>query len=378
MRMNSDIFHHSMEHRYILQILRAFLTNEPKVPSPPAPFKLNRFIALIKHHNLGPICSFVMEKTGNMPELVQSWHQERRGMLLRNIKITKSAIWMFTLLEKHQISAVGFRGLNVAYRFYPLAELRSMRDVDILIHSDDCARFKEVLKREGYLPHRVLRSQFIYNINDIPFEIHWSYLTPKRYRHVITTEHLLSDRIKLPTADGLLFCLKPEYEMTGLIAHAFIHHHLDNLRQLVDIGLLLVNDDLDWDKIAKWCREARLTRLFNFTLSFVNRLFKLDKQECFSVIACKLPSNVDQMYAAFAAALWGKDRLRDRIMRQAALLYVAERPVTKLKQLLRFAAADQIGPLLNLTFSGRLSRVGGVESKPGKYGTAESRDISEL
>jgi len=61
------------------------------------------------------------------------------------------------------------------------------------------------------------------------------------------------------TNDGLIYCLPREQELISVVAHAFIHHELDSLMPLIDLGLLMSDPDLDWDFVVAWCRNRRLT-----------------------------------------------------------------------------------------------------------------------
>jgi hypothetical protein len=253
-----------------------------------------------------------------------------------------------------------------------------MRDVDILIYPRDRGKLKNVLDSRGYAVDRRLRSQFVYTIDKIIFEIHWSFLTAKRYRTAIDAASLIDSRVARKTNEGLIFCLPKEHELISVVAHAFVHHELDSLMPLIDLGLLMTDPDLDWDFIVDWCRERRLTNLFLFTLAFANRLLRLNQEKILLGFNRKLPDDIADTFEAYTAAIWGRYTLRSRFLRLKTLFYVAEPPFTKFRQLLRLIHPQEFRTFRRLLTKGQLLRRGGMELGVGNHASAKFRNISKL
>lgn len=363
---------------FLCGIIRQFICHDHTPATASSDLDWNRLEHLILHHNLAPVISAVPGIAEMVPERAKRWHRSRINVLGRNIQATKASAQLFSILEKNQIEAVSMRGLHLANFLYPDPGLRPMRDVDLLIVPEDREKLITVLQRYGYEPNRVLRSQLLYDINNIPFEIHWSFLTPKRYRAALDARLFVAARRKRVTSEGVIFCLPAEHEFLGVVAHAFIHHDLDSLMRLLDIGIFLEQVDLNWEFIMNWCRKIQLSNLFSITLSFVNDLFGLNRVDHLQPFNLSLPRAPQKTYEAYAATIWGQDQLGYRVLRLKNLLYVAEKPFTKFRQFIRSASIDESSPLLRLLFKTHLSRKGGAEQIPGRYGTAKSKTVSKI
>ncbi|MHC4790063.1 MAG: nucleotidyltransferase family protein [Planctomycetota bacterium] len=367
-----------LEEKFISRALHDFIyQNSTRLPQP-AKLDWNRMDALIFHYNLMPIFHFLYKSLPFDPERIQRWHRVRINFLRKNILVLKTAADLFSIFEQNGIAAVALRGLNLAHFYYPDPGLRPMRDVDILINPQDRHKLKSVLESRGYLANRVLRSQLVYTINQIIFEFHWSFLTARRYRTAIDSASLISSRIPKKTSEGLIFCLPREQELISVVAHAFIHHELDSLMPLIDLGLLMAEPNLDWDYIIAWCHKRRLTNLFLFTLSFANRLLMLNREEYLLRFNRSLPADIMDTFGAYAAAIWGRYTFRSRLLRMKTLFYVAERPFTKLRQFLRLIHPQEFRTFHRLLIKGKLLRRGGMELGLGNHATGKFQNISNL
>jgi hypothetical protein len=189
-----------------------------------------------------------------------------------------------------------------------------------------------------------LRSQFIYEINNTKFEIHWSFLTPKRYRTAANFDHWLDTRQSFKTNSGTIYCFSPENELLDLVCHAFIHHELDTLLKLTDIALVAHRDNLDWDYITGWCTTASMTRQFALTLGVIDYLFGFNLL-AHSPIKDALPAHPEKFYEAYAARFFQVDTVTNVFRRKQALLFVAEKYQVKLKQFVRLFSKDQLSEL---------------------------------
>jgi hypothetical protein len=367
-----------LEEKFLCQALHNFIYQESNLRHLPDGLDWNRMDALIFHYNLRPIFHFLYKAPPIDPERIQRWHGDRINFLRKNILVLKTAADLFSTFEQNGIAAVALRGLNLAHFYYPDPGLRPMRDVDILVNPRDRHKLMDVLESRGYLADRVLRSQLLYTINQIIFEFHWSFLTAKRYRTAIDSASLINSRIPKKTGEGLIFCLPREQELISVVAHAFIHHELDRLIPLIDIGLLMADPNLDWDFIVAWCRKRRLTNLFLFTLSFANRLLMLNRGKYLLRFKRSLPADIMDTFEAYAAAIWGRYTFRSRLLRIKTLFYVAEHPFTKLRQFLRLIHPQEFRTFHRLLTKGKLLRQGGIELGLGNHAAGKYRNISSL
>lgn len=352
----------SLECKFTRDVLRCFVVHCPEELKIPDQLDWDRLAHVVLHYNLGSIFAYVLNSDSVPAGLRNSWNEWRMRCLFSNIRSLKTACKLFSTLEKAGISAVGLRGLTLSHFSYPDPGLRPMRDVDILIAPSDRHRIVDLMKSQGFIPAQILRTQFVYHIDGTIFEVHWSLLNIKRYRSAVDSEAFVKSRRKIPTPEGSVYCLSKEKELLGLVAHAFVHHELDRILQIVDIALYMMRADIDWKYITSWCRQAHMTNIFLFTLTFVNYFFNLHLERRLEVFGQSLPQGTSKTFESYIVRLFDRDTIFDHLRRKKNLFFVAEQPIVKLKQALRLIAPDEVRDLLQLLAKGELSRIGRCEN----------------
>jgi hypothetical protein len=274
--------------------------------------------------------------------LYHAWQKEELQSFAWNARALAASRQVLQVLEAQAIPVVSLRGLTLAHTLYPRPELRYMADVDLLLRAADVPALERALAGLGLEPVKRLRSQLVYQVRDIMFEIHYSFLTPKRYRAALDTEEFVASRRPLSLPQGVLPVLPPEKELIGVIAHSFIHHELSGLVPLLDAALLACAQDLDWEEVARWSEQARLSRMFHFSLAFINELFQLGIESALRrAFPEPLPSGSSQFFEAYLAYILGMDAPRFYFRRLRERFIVAESSATWLRQLLRLFAKDE-------------------------------------
>ena len=304
-------------------------------------------------HNLGAIFNDAFRSEKVPLEILSEWKRFEMNLLFKNIRSLKAAVKLFSILGNGGIRAVGMRGLTLAHRVYRSPGLRPMRDIDILISSKERDKLLAVMESCGFEPLKRLRSQYVYDIDGIEFEIHWSLLTAKRYRSKVDSDVLIDSSEVFRTPEGNIYCLSDEYELLGLVTHAFIHHDLTVMSQLVDIGIFMVRSDIDWEEIAIWCKQARMTRMFVFTLSFINHLFNLRREEMLERFWSFSPKEKDRMFEAYITPFFERSGLSQFLRRKRNLIYVAEEPFVKIAQFFRLFSLTEARDTFQRYFKGR-------------------------
>ncbi len=331
------------EQQFILDVVRCFIKKENKGQLIPKYLNWTWINNIVLNHNLGPIFKHTLAGH-EVPEFISTqWNQEQLITFVKNTRALFSAIKLFKIMDAAAIPSAVIRGISLSNHIYPgdCLSLRPMCDVDMLIRPCDRENVKNVLDAEGIHIVKRLRSQLVYRVNDIAFEIHWSLLTPKRYRFAVNSEIFLETRQRIDLPEGRIYCLSYEYELIGLIVHAFVHHELKGILALMDMAILIEHYTLDWQFIAKWCKKARLSRMFVFTLSLLDYLFGLNLDEKLSLFE-RFSSNDDKAFEAYARRFFDGDNLGCYLRRKRNLFFVAEHPITKLKQICRLFAVDEL------------------------------------
>lgn len=328
------------ERDFFVDVLRSFLLRRNPKMNLSDDLDQSRLFSLLLHHNVGPLFKYILPE-GELPDNIQDectkLHMYSFSM---NIKALRIVSKLFERLDIAEVDAVVMRGLTLAHSLYPDPGLRPMHDVDILISPNSRDDFVRLMQDEGHVPVERLRSQLVYRIDGITFEIHWWLLTAKRYRTVIESSLLLKNKKTLTLPDGRFYILSSEDELIGLISHAFIHHDCSRLTSLIDIALLIKRYDIDWNYIVSFCRRSHLTKMFFVCLAFVNDLLDLEMEQVFHVFGIS-PNQATEFFEAYRAQLFGGLNLNNYLIRKRALIYVAESPLLKVNQLIRFFSASE-------------------------------------
>ncbi len=304
-----------------------------------------------KAHNLAGVFHNVLKDAAIHENIKGQWQDFERSVLLHNLRALRSSVTLFTIFDSAKISAVAMRGLSLSHGVYPSAGIRYMRDVDILIAPDNRAQLLEAMESAGIGLHQKLRSQYVYLIDGIPFEFHWSLLTAKRYRDTIDSGELLNSRLSRDTPDGRIFCLSDDHEFIGLVAHAFVHHELTIMKQLVDIALFALNRPIDWDRIHHWCTKAHVTNMFGLTLGLVERLFLLEGKLDTGPFRKYAYGRGQKDFTAYIDPFFGRTGLFQYLRLKRNLIFVAEDPLTKIRQLLRLFTLTEARDIYNRYFN---------------------------
>jgi len=323
----------SMERNFVKNVLRTFVTGKP-YPKIPVGIEWDRFNQWLFANNLVLVPLFYAGYSeSEVPiEIYSHWQMFSMKVWHNHEVYSKATANLFSIFSDNGIDAVVLRGLSISSWLYSNPMIRPMRDVDILIREKDRFAIVDILKQHGYHPSKILRSQIVYDIDSTIFEIHWSFFTPKRYQRRIDFNDWFLFSKRLEIEKGFFNILSPEHQCIDLISHGFIHHEFDNHLQLLDISLIMIHKNIDWDLIRAGCKKASITRIIAFSLWYVNRFLKLGMEEPLTEFFGSLFNGSERLYQAYQDLFFGPDTLPGYLIRKKHLLTVTEGFSTKFKQ----------------------------------------------
>lgn len=326
---------------FLCRVLGGFIKKSGP-PTQPVGMDWPRLEQLAAGNRVMSIVHYALGANGVPHDISQRWNRMAIGTELHHARARGAILKLFQILECEGIPAVVLRGMALAQWLYPSPALRPMVDVDILIAPAARHTLPGILKKYGFPPPLVLRSQLAYQIDGVVFEIHWSFLTPKRYRDTVKADDWLATRRPLPGWEAGVFGLSPENELIELVCHSFIHHEMNSLLPLVDIGLASCLDGLDWGYVSDWCEQRSVGRLFWFTIAFVDALFSLGLSQKAASAGVRFPTHQERTLEAYRAPLFSRDTRMHFLARKLNLLRMAETPMIKLRQVIRLLSTDHL------------------------------------
>ena len=183
-------------------------------------------------------------------ELKKKWNEQ--GLIIIKNYVQKAYVQqeVCKILQDRGIEVAVIKGMASAI-YYPIAELREMGDIDLLVRPEDYETARHVMRRNGYLmigeedePYHT-----VYRLNNIIIELHRSPSGIHRYQKGQNIrEYILYglDRIDINERGRYRFPILP-WKQNGMELLWHIYQHLYNglgLRHIID-WMMFVNDILD-------------------------------------------------------------------------------------------------------------------------------------
>ena len=288
-------------------------------------------------HGMEPFLFHWWGRDENVPrELREKWKKAAMSVLLANERGLKASLKILQFLDGEDIKAVAMRGITLAFSLYPEPYLRPMQDVDILVERNAAGKIETALTKQGLEPVKRLRSQLVYNVDGVEVEVHWSFFTPKRYNRSGDFDEWSFRTRNLTTNYGVMKALPAERELIGLVCHSFVHHEMSGLQSLFDAALFMTSQTPDWQYVRQWCKRFGFSGMFEFFVAYIDRLFEVDLMRDAGFSGKTLPAHAEKVFDAYSSALKNRDAAKYFLRRKANLMRVAEGPLRKLKQFIRF------------------------------------------
>lgn len=262
--------------RYFIALLDAFAREAPPPCRPDADWE-----ALTdwgERHGVAGILGFVadhMPADGGPPpavrqRLTERW-QQTVVTLARQEYATEELLAAF---DRGKLSRVPMKGY-VLREYYPVPELRTFGDVDLLIREEDRERADELMRREGFACTDKSGTVYTYRRGPYRYELH-TRLIPDGFSR-IDPDRLPDPWEHTVQADGPYgYRFAPSFHLLYLLLH-LCKHLIGNgagVRMWLDIALLLRREtELDWGWIRQYLQELRLTAFADAVFGICQRWF---------------------------------------------------------------------------------------------------------
>ena len=153
---------------------------------PPFPDGLDcgMFWKMARRHNLAGMVCHAVEKCGiPLPhEIRDRFRKEKKRDIVRALKLMGEAGKVFKILERAEIPFVPLKGCLIR-KLYPLPEMRTMGDVDILLQPKDLGKVGELIVSElGFREGSRSIDGYLYRKDGAVLETHDTLFKPERIR----------------------------------------------------------------------------------------------------------------------------------------------------------------------------------------------------
>ena len=215
-------------------------------------------------------------------QIYHSMHQKTRSMMLNYYQIDQFTRHTVSLLRDNGIECIVLKGISLA-SCYPVPEYRKLGDLDLYIsRKSDVTKAKKLLESNGYIEEDELSDHHLTYHYTFPktgrrflLELHYRVVGMYQYdRANQIVDQVYSSENLIPVTqaiNGTLYSVLPPTEYVFYMIHHMLKHYLYSgfgIRLLCDFTFYLEahTDEIDFQKIHSWCRESRISHLYEIIL----------------------------------------------------------------------------------------------------------------
>ena len=215
-------------------------------------------------------------------QIYHSMHQKTRSMMLNYYQIDQFTRHTVSLLRDNGIECIVLKGISLA-SCYPVPEYRKLGDLDLYIsRKSDVTKAKKLLESNGYIEEDELSDHHLTYHYTFPktgrrflLELHYRVVGMYQYdRANQIVDQVYSSENLIPVTqaiNGTLYSVLPPTEYVFYMIHHMLKHYLYSgfgIRLLCDFTFYLEahTDEIDFQKIHSWCRESRISHLYEIII----------------------------------------------------------------------------------------------------------------
>lgn len=266
------------ESKYLLKCLKGFVQNEN-----PGIFQddWEKLIQLADIHSVTGILGYMVmgyPDASNAPVA-----QIMRRRCLQTISTfsqrAERAKTLIELLNENHIKHLIFKGFIVK-DYYPVPELRTFGDIDLLIYLKDRKKCDDLLVSEGFRRKTNWEPVYSYRRGMEYYEVHTDVMEVDVSNHADYKGYYQRVWEHAHLVDGYTWELSPEYHFLYLLTH--IAKHISSsgagIRMYLDIALFIryFENNLDWNYIQTELKTLAFTDFANMVLTVVREYFGVE------------------------------------------------------------------------------------------------------
>lgn len=273
-------------------LLAALLAaREPAAAGRVSRFDAGDWAMVLRHaswHSVQPLLFSRLERVAAFvpPAVLEQLHAAYLAGAGKNLRVLGQLAELLGAFELAGLPVIVLKGAALAEGVYGNAALRGMRDIDVLVRSDDLEKVQELMAGLGYDASAqadlgAVRASFHHlprytRQRSLPVEVHWTLELPTSpFR--IDLERLWDRAEPARIAGQEAWVLAPEDLLLHLCMHASYHHHFRvRLRHLADVASTVERyaPAMRWRSLLARAREWGVERFVYTTLSLACELLR--------------------------------------------------------------------------------------------------------
>ena len=220
-----------------------------------------------------------------------AWHKARRDAAMAALSQQAALRLALAQLGEAGIAAVALKGVALAWRHYPEAALRPMRDLDLLVAEDRAIEASQVLAVAGFIPETTDSATLRQALADdhqlpaqyhpglgVTIELHHRLGDPPQRRGYripqLDPAEVMARATAVECGGATILCPAPQDLAAHMIVHALYGHRLDcGPLVLADLHFLAADRAVDWAALRNDAENGGWGRGLDLLLALVERNF---------------------------------------------------------------------------------------------------------
>ncbi len=191
----------------------------------------------------------------------------------------KKVAQLLNSFNEAQIPVIVLKGVVLRY-LYPAPDLRTMNDVDVLVHEEDLRKIESLLTSLGYYKYQEEGEKHdVYIKSGYPMvEVHWMLSHERTFKGCVEYEKSIWNRVREVEVEGVRsLTLGYNDFLLHLMIHMASHaaSHGFGVRFLTDIVLMIEQEGpyIDWAQFKKDIRQCEIETFTGIMLRCCEDLF---------------------------------------------------------------------------------------------------------
>ena len=264
------------ESEYLFCLLGAYVRGE--APGGADGMELEKLKHLASIHSVdGIFCPMAM-RHGLFPAERGAFRAECMAVIGGYAKRAALAEMLFEEMTRRGMDHLLMKGY-VVKDYYPVPELRTYGDIDVLIRADDRQKCHDLMVELGFEVKSDWEPVYSY-VRVLEFyELHTQLLETDISAAVDCRDYFSDPWAHVSDLGGHRYQFTPEYHFLYLLAHLAKHVAASGAgaRMYLDLAAFILHfgADADWSRIEKELEKTGLAAFANTALAFVERYFKV-------------------------------------------------------------------------------------------------------
>ena len=216
-------------------------------------------------------------------------HQVYQSNAIRNLLLYEELKRIIQAADEKSIPVIVLKGAALALSVYPNIALRTMGDIDLLVHQEHLETMDTIMRRFGYESNRdnIWDENENYHLpkyirHPYQIEIHWN-LVPPDISVTLDLSGIWARAQHLQIGNVTALMLAPEDLVIHLCLHVSAHHlfQVRPLRNLCDIAATIhyYRDNINWQQMHQWAKDSQIGGYIALTLILVKEVLDMPIRE---------------------------------------------------------------------------------------------------